>query len=175
MKANENWQEVLDHLAEISVKDSLYLPHQNRPDAYTNQRYRADHPIVLGALGFLPQTEAIDPQIMNKTFDEVMKDWQWDHTWGWDYPLIAMTATRLKRPEDAVNALMMDAGKNSYLLNGHNYQNARLPVYLPGNGGLLTAVAMMAGGWEGAPSRIAPGFPDNGKWKVRSENLQVFR
>ncbi len=29
--------------------------------------------------------------------------------------------------------------------------------YLPGNGGLLYAVALMAAGWEGAPKKHAPG------------------
>jgi hypothetical protein len=43
---------------------------------------------------------------------------------------------------------------------------ARLPLYLPGNGGLLSAVAMMTAGWDGCPDRPAPGFPDNGKWNA---------
>ena len=37
---------------------------------------------------------------------------------------------------------------------------------------LLSAVAMMAAGWDGGPQRDAPGFPDNGKWKVRYEGLK---
>ncbi len=40
-----------------------------------------------------------------------------------------------------------------------------------GNGGLLYAVAMMAAGWDGAPDKQAPGFPDDGKWVVRWEGL----
>jgi len=56
----------------------------------------------------------------------------------------------------------MDAPKNRYLLNGHNYQDTRLPVYLPGNGGLLTAVAKMC---------TENQFPADGKWKVKWENL----
>ena len=31
--------------------------------------------------------------------------------------------------------------------------------YLPGNGGLLYAVAMMAAGWDGAPTNHAPVSP----------------
>jgi hypothetical protein len=68
--------------------------------------------------------------------------------------------------------LFLESPKNRYLANGHNYQSARLPVYLPGNGGLLAAVALMAAGWDGGPDRSAPGFPDNGKWKVRWEGLR---
>jgi hypothetical protein len=45
-------------------------------------------------------------------------------------------------------------------------------VYLPSNGGLLAAIAMMAGGWDGAPSRPAPGFPDDGSGVVRAEGLR---
>jgi hypothetical protein len=84
---------------------------------------------------------------------------------------MAMTAARLGRPNDAVDALLMNVQKNTYLPNGHNYQDQRLTIYLPGNGGLLSAVAMMAAGWDGAPTKDAPGFPKDGKWKVRSEGL----
>lgn len=44
-------------------------------------------------------------------------------------------------------------------------------TYFPGNGGLLYALAMMAAGWDGAPDRHAPGFPDDGSWVVRHEGL----
>jgi hypothetical protein len=33
-------------------------------------------------------------------------------------------------------------------------------------------IAMMAAGWDGAPDRPAPGFPDDGTWTVRAEGLQ---
>jgi hypothetical protein len=31
--------------------------------------------------------------------------------------------------------------KNTWLPNGHNWQRPNLPLYLPGNGGLLLAIA----------------------------------
>jgi hypothetical protein len=31
---------------------------------------------------------------------------------------------------------------------------------------------MMAAGWDGAPARPAPGFPDVGRWTVRWEGLK---
>ena len=43
--------------------------------------------------------------------------------------------------------------------------------YFPSNGGLLYAIAMMAAGWDGAPVKHAPGFPADGRWVVRWENL----
>jgi hypothetical protein len=42
--------------------------------------------------------------------------------------------------------------------------------YFPSNGALLTAVAMMAGGWDGSTGH-APGFPQNGKWEVKAEGF----
>jgi hypothetical protein len=32
---------------------------------------------------------------------------------------------------------------------------------------------MMAAGWDGAPKRHAPGFPDDGSWNVRWEGLKT--
>ena len=85
--------------------------------------------------------------------------------------MLAMCAARLGKPEKAIEALLMDVQKNTYLVNGHNYQDQRLRLYLPGNGGLLAAVAMMTAGWDGA-SDDAPGFPKDGTWKVRWEGLE---
>ena len=108
---------------------------------------------------------------MRRTLRRVMESWQWAETWGWDYPLVAMTATRLGEPELAIDALLMETVKNRYHPNGHNYQRPALTIYLPGNGGLLSATAMMAAGWDGAPTRDAPGFP-RVRWTVRAERLR---
>ena len=127
---------------------------------------------MLCALGLLTQTPLIDPNVMKKTLDDVFAKWEYSSTWGWDYPVMAMTAARLGEPEKAIDALFLDTPKNRYLVNGHNYQSARLPLYIPGNGGLLTAIAMMAAGWDGCPDKPAPGFPDNGQWNIRYEGFK---
>jgi len=82
-----------------------------------------------------------------------------------------MAAARCGLPELAVDALLLPVEKNRYLPNGHNYQRPGLTAYLPGNGGLLSAVAMMVAGWDGDPRCDAPGFPKNGKWKITWEGL----
>jgi protein-glucosylgalactosylhydroxylysine glucosidase len=82
-----------------------------------------------------------------------------------------MTAARLNKPEVAIDALLMDVQKNTYLVNGHNYQDKRLRLYLPGNGGLLAAISMMAAGWDGNTIEN-PGFPKNGQWNVKWEGLK---
>jgi hypothetical protein len=83
-----------------------------------------------------------------------------------------MTAMRVGQPDIAIDELLMDVQKNTYLNNGHNYQTDELPIYLPGNGGLLTAIAMMCVGWDGAPDTHAPGFPQDNSWVVEFEGLK---
>lgn len=166
----KEWVEVARKLAPLPVKDGVYLAHENCPETYTERN--RDHPSMLAALGFLPG-DAADSDTMRQTLHKTLKEWQWADTWGWDYPLTALTAARLEQGKAAVDALLMDTAKNHYLLNGHNWQRQNLPCYLPGNGGLLYAVAMMAAGWKGGANRHAPGFPADGSWTVRWEGLNA--
>ncbi len=166
------WDSVLNNLSPLATKDGVYLAAQSAPDSYTNPRYMKDHPDVLIGLSFLPKTKMIDLPTMRRTFAKVMKVWNWPETWGWDYPMMAMTATRLGEPEKAMDALMMKEPKNTYLPDGNNYQRANLRIYLPGNGSLLMATAMMCTGWDGYKGPPNPGFPKNGKWIVHWENLK---
>jgi hypothetical protein len=168
---DEKWDLVLRKLAPLPVADGKYLFTETTPDSYTNPRWNADHPAVLGALSFVPGP-GVDRETMRHTLDWVWNHWNWPDTWGWDCPMIAMCAARLGERERAVDALLLDTPKNHYGLNGQVYQRPNLTIYLPANGGLLYATAMMAAGWDGAPKRNAPGFPDNGQWSVQWENLR---
>lgn len=168
---NKKWEDVLKKLSPLPMQDDKYLFTESATDSYTNPEYRTDHPSVLGALGMLPQTGMVDTTIMHHTFNWIWNNWTWSKTWGWDFPMTAMTATRLGLPEKAIDALLMPVQTNTYLNNGHNYQDGRLTIYLPGNGGLLAAIAMMCAGYDGCKT-INPGIPKNGKWKVRWEGLK---
>jgi hypothetical protein len=102
---------------------------------------------------------------MERTLDAVLAEWDWEtKIWGWDYPMIAMTAARLGRPETAVEILLRDGPNNRYLPNGHCPQRSdekmdpsappgsrrrEIAVYLPANGAFLAAVALMVQGWDG--------------------------
>ena len=167
----KKWDTVLRKLSALPVMNNLYLAAESAPDSYTKPEYVTDHPSVLGTVGMLPAGKMVDQRIMTNTFNYIWDNWNWKDTWGWDFPMTAMTATRLGLPEKAIDALMMNIRTNTYLPNGHNYQDERLRLYLPGNGGLLTAIAMMCAGYEGA-KEINPGIPKNGKWNVRWEGLR---
>jgi protein-glucosylgalactosylhydroxylysine glucosidase len=170
LKVNAEWIQVSSKLAPLAVDDGVYLAHENCEDTFRS--FNEDHPSMLAALGVLPGSKA-DKEIMLNTLYKVLECWKLEEMWGWDFPMIAMTAARLGKPEIAVDLLLMNSPKNEYLLNGHNRQGTRedLPIYLPGNGALLMAAAMMATGWEGCTSKDAPGFPKDGRWKVSYEGL----
>jgi hypothetical protein len=159
------WSDIISKISELPVQDGLYLCSEDTKDSYQNQRYISDHPIISGISGVLPATKLVDLEILGNSLDTIMKKWNWETTWGWDFPMLAMSAASIGREDQALDFMLMDAPKNRYLLNGHNYQNARLSVYLPGNGGLLTAVASMC---------VSDQFPHSGKWKVRWECLNEY-
>ncbi|MEI9908203.1 MAG: hypothetical protein WDO71_00120 [Bacteroidota bacterium] len=168
---DNKWDDVLAKLSPLPKQGDKYLFTESGTDSYTHPGYKTDHPSVLGAWGMLPKTSMMDTSVMQNTFDWIWNNWSWKDTWGWDFPMTAMTATRLGLPGKAIDALLMPIQTNTYLNNGHNYQDERLTIYLPGNGGLLAAVAMMCAGYDGSKT-ISPGIPKDGKWKVKWEGLK---
>jgi len=166
------WDERIHKRAKLPIKDGRYVSIESIPDTWDNEANRHDHPSFLMALGQLPGAE-VDREVMRQTLKSTLELWRWEvKIWGWDYPMIAMTAARLGETQDAIDFLVKDGPNNRYLINGHCPQRKDLGVYLPANGALLSAVALMAGGWDGAPDQPAPGFPQDGSWKVRAEGFR---
>jgi len=209
-----DWDAVLARWPGLAQKDGLYLPVASEPgfwdkaaggcraNAIEESCQNRDHPSFLMPLGWLPG-RGVDKATMRRTYERMRRDWDLRQTWGWDYPMLAMTATRLRAPEDAIDWLFFDAKNNQYgstgmtprvHLDAHaaafvpsaigaggqaagkpdagpdgpGYQRAA-EAYFPSNGGLLLAVALMAGGWDGQAGG-APGFPKTG-WKLKVEGL----
>lgn len=168
------WDTCLAGLAAPTVRQDKYVSMESIPDTWENEESRHDHPSFLMAYGMLPGP-GIDPAIMHRTLLATMEQWRWEvKIWGWDYPMIAMSAARLGERARAIDFLLKDGPNNRYLVNGHCPQRRDLGVYLPANGSLLAAVAMMAGGWDGAPDGPAPGFPDDGTWTVHLEGFRLL-
>jgi len=163
MKPDPRYADILEKLSPLPVKDALYLCSEDTWDTWESPRYMSDHPIIAGISGMIPETGQVDKKILGNSLEKIKSVWNWETCWGWDFPLLAMSAASVGKSEQAVDFLLMDAPKNRYLTNGHNFQDAtRLMIYLPGNGGMLTAVAYMC---------TTNTFPKNGKWTVRWEGL----
>jgi hypothetical protein len=184
---DEKWDHVIVHLAPVPQKDGKYVALGSNPDTFDNLDSRHDHPTMLAPLGVLPEAPGVDRATMERTLDAVLTTWDWEtKIWGWDYPMIAMTAARLNRPDVAVEILLRKGPNNIYLPNGHCPQRSdeaavrtakpgvpkrEIAVYLPANGAFLSAAALMIAGWDGAP-RPTPGLPADGTWVVRAEGLK---
>lgn len=128
---------------------------------------RSDHPSHLLAHGMVPPTGTIPPAAAAEALEDALREWDWESTWGWDYPALAMTAARLEQPETAVEALLQQTVKNRCDAAGHFPQRPGLPAYLPANGGTLIALALMSAGWDDGPR--APGLP--AAWDARWEGI----
>jgi hypothetical protein len=159
------WTHVLENLAPLPQNEGLYLFCDGWNETYTS--LNEGHPDPLGTVAFLPVTNAINRDVASKTVQKIFDEWKWGNTWGWDFPWAAMAAARMGKPQLAVELLLKEVKKNSYTVNGINDG-----WYFPGNGGILYAVAMMAAGWDGAPDKNAPGFPDDGSWVVKWVGLK---
>jgi hypothetical protein len=161
-----DWDKVLTGLSPLPEENGVYVLQDGVQDMWT--KWNFEHPALIGTLGMLPG-DGIDRATMRRTFDKVYTSWNFNRTWGWDFPMLAMTAAKLGETDRAVDLLLHPAP-------GFQFDERGLATggpfpYFPSNGGLLYAVAQMAAGWDGAPRKNAPGFPDDGQWTVRFENL----
>jgi hypothetical protein len=205
-----DWDAVLAKWPDLPQKDGLYLPVRSEPgfwdkaggscksNAVEESCQNRDHMSFLMPLGWLPGRD-VDKATMRRTFERMKRDWDLRQTWGWDYPMVAMTAARLNAPEEAIDWLFFEAKNNKFGTSGMTprvhldaHAAAFVPTatgagagvdagpdgpgyqraaetYFPSNGALLLAVALMARGWDGQTGN-APGFPKTG-WKVRAEGL----
>ncbi len=183
MPRRADWDHAIAHLPALPQDQGMYVALESHPDTWDNIDSRHDHPQMLMPLGFLPETDYVDRAIMNATLDGVLERWDWEaKIWGWDYPMVAMTAARLGRPEEALEILLRDGPNNRYTANGHCPQGSdrvrrsasegrpEIAVYLPANGSFLSALALMIAGWEGSEGPF-PGFPRDGSWTIKAEGF----
>lgn len=149
-----DWQRYEENMAPLDESQDTYVPINGIENTFTEHNH--DHPTFIGVYGLMPTR--MNPNKVHQTLAKVLEKWNHSSFWGWDYPMMAMVASCLGNYDESIDLLLTDDPKNDYLPNGHNYQNDDLPLYLPGNGAFLLAVAS-----------IAHNFPD----KVISENMNL--
>jgi len=92
MARSPKWDDVRAKLSALPVKDGVYVAHENCPQTFTERN--RDHPSMLAAYGLLPGA-GVDRETMRRTLRKVFAEWRWADAWGWDFPMVAMTAARL--------------------------------------------------------------------------------
>ncbi|KAJ7791707.1 Six-hairpin glycosidase-like protein [Mycena olivaceomarginata] len=176
-----NWTTVKNGLAKLPVDNGTYKVYEDvNDDFWTDRTYINDHPALAGLNGWLPPTEGLDLETSRLTTEKVWASWNVSNLWGWDFPLLAMSAARIGEQEQAVEFLLHPLFRFDDV--GMPIGGVRWVLFFfwltlagsqrrtsPDPGALLYAVALMAHGWDGS-NGTAPGFPAEG-WNVRAEGL----
>jgi hypothetical protein len=165
LSRDEKWDDVLKKLSPLPQADGVYITHEKIDSMWT--KFAFEHPALIGTFGMLPG-DGVDTACFNRTLDKVITTWDFNHTWGWDFPMLAMAAARAGKPGLAIDMLLHSSP--NFQFDEHGLATGGPFPYFPSNGGLLTAVAMMAAGWDGSHGD-APGFSKDGNWIVIYENF----
>jgi hypothetical protein len=135
MKRQPQWDHVLQNLSRLPraphpvTGKPLYLHAENGTDLWTNPKRRIQHGSFLMAKGMLPG-DTVDDEILRDTFEAVLGMWDKEQMWGTNFPMLAMTATRLGLPRSAVDCLFLPGQNNNFGLNGHSVQWRIYPEFI---------------------------------------------
>lgn len=150
----------------------VYYPYSN---STVNEPFASGYAVQLFANAFVPgERHGVNTSVMAETVRQSLHALDITRLpWCSDPPLYAMSAARLGMIDLASEFLLQPnatpGGTMRYLSSGHCQIKGFLPVYTPGNGALLSAVAMLAGGWDGGPEDITARFPSG--FKVLAEGF----
>ena len=103
LPAKAEYGRVCDKLSPLPVQQGVYVSWAHIDGMWT--RYNWEHPALIGAYGMLPG-DGVDIPTMERTLMKVHREWKLHETWGWDFPMLAMCAARLGKPEMAVDYLL---------------------------------------------------------------------
>lgn len=174
-----DWDAQLARWPELPQKDGLYLPAASSPgfwdqaagscksNAADEACQNRDHPSLLMPLGWLPG-RGVDKAAMRRTLDRVRRDWDLRQTWGWDYPMLAMTAARLDAPGEALDWLFFDARNNQFGISGMTprvHLDAHAVAFVPmatGAGAAPPGAAAVGPDGPGYQRAAETYFPSNG-------------
>ncbi|OAF99564.1 uncharacterized protein CC84DRAFT_1156457 [Paraphaeosphaeria sporulosa] len=161
-----SWRTVKDNLASFPIQDNAYVLYEGVEDMWTSPEIASDHPGFLGLYGWLPPDPRLNLTVFQNTVDKVYASWDLANLYGWDFPLMAMAAARLGDGEQAVRWLL-DVNNQVNELGMPEGGNRVATPYFPASAGMLLAVGMMAGGWDGLAGSV---FPED--WDVEVEGFQ---
>jgi hypothetical protein len=167
------WTHVAENLALPPQVDGLYAVYGGLNSSWWNDiKLVSDPRSLIMMQGILPDTPAVDPTVALRTADKVWEIWGDARIRGWGRPVLAINSARIGKSERAIYHLTAydywkfdDAG---FAIRGGD--GGTPPPFMPGNAGLLLAVAYCAIGWQGSNVE-APGFPKDGSWVVKHEGL----
>jgi hypothetical protein len=161
----EKWTHVHDNLAPLPVENDTYVTYEGIGNMWGTPEYTEDHPGLLGIYGWLPSDSHFNETVFNNTIAKVHETWNFPFSYGWDFPLLAITEARRGDAKRAVSWLLDE--NNAFDELGMPEGGTRVPTpYFPSAAGLLLAVGMMSGGWDGSKGMT---WPEG--WDVEAEGF----
>lgn len=100
------WTTIRNNLAPFPTQDDVYVLHESLQNPWTTQKFTEDHPSLLGLDGWLPPDPPLNLTIFNATVSKVYETWDFTRSYGWDFPLLALTAARMGDAEKAIEWLL---------------------------------------------------------------------
>jgi hypothetical protein len=149
------WVTVADNLASLPIQNDTYVLYEGVKDMWNTPKLTSDHPALLGINGWLPVQRFHNSTVFQNTVSKVYATWNLTKGYGWDFPLLAMTAIRTGDTNTAIEMLLHESFQFDDVGMPLGGLRVKTP-YFPSSGGLLLAVALMAGGWDGS---AGPHFP----------------
>ncbi|KAL4263521.1 Six-hairpin glycosidase-like protein [Pleurotus pulmonarius] len=102
-----SWTSVKENLAALPMENGLYSVYDGIEGNFWNDpAFTNDHPALVGLHGWLPQTKNLDVKVAATTAEEVWSHWNISNCWGWDFPMLAMSAARNGQTNKAVEWLL---------------------------------------------------------------------
>jgi len=170
---DKKWQSVIDKLSPLPVQDGVYVTYQGIKDMWT--KYAYEHPALIGTYGML-RGDGVDSAIFKRTLAKVGSTWNFNRTWGWDFPMLAMAALRSGDTEGALDYVLMDAP--GFKFDEHGLATGGPFPYMPSNGALLAFIGMLCGGWDdflNSDNVKSAVFDKNSSWKIKHEGFKPMQ
>ncbi|KAF5370912.1 hypothetical protein D9615_009788 [Tricholomella constricta] len=101
------WADVASNLAKLPTNDGTYAIYESiESDFWMNPAYTSDHPAFVGLHGWLPPTADLNVTMAKATAKKVWTHWNITDCWGWDFPMLAMSAARNGDRDKAIEWLL---------------------------------------------------------------------
>jgi hypothetical protein len=164
---DSTWTTVSRSLAPLPIQNNTYVLYECVKDMWITPKLTSDHPALLGINGWLPPPSSLNHTVFQNTVSRVYETWNLTQGYGWDFPLLAMTAIRMGDTSKAVELLLHPSFRFDDVGMPLGGVRVKTP-YFPSSGGLLLAVALMAGGWNG---EVGLHFPQ--EWQCEVEGFPI--
>jgi hypothetical protein len=127
---------------------------------------------MMALLGFMPwmaNSTDFDRDTFANTYEAIQKTWNYTTSFGWDFPMLAVAAQKLRKTDEAFKFLLHSNFEFDDV--GMPVGGSRVPTpYFPSSGSLLMTVASMVEGWmNDDEDGVQRQLPDG--WDVRFEGF----